>query len=309
VDDPEDPREIREKQKEIKARQERAPGLYYVIPAEVFEDEDLEHSEIMFYGLLSGLSSRDGYCWATNAYLAKRMGKSDDRVKVWLSKLEDLGYIKRETVQEGSFCERRIFIMHARVKKKSPDFTDAPGGVHKRTPPPSAKTHHIVSKEREKERTPPLSPRFQVEPQKPSGKDAASCARLSEFLYQEILKSKPDFSQKPSKKWERDCQALVKLRRECDLFEIIRWALQDTFWKANIFSPGALLRNLDKLEARMKNPIGETWENKKKYQNRLDDYRHTSSERGMREQPLQKPGLINAMLQQYLIGSKESPAC
>lgn len=94
-------------------------GIYYVIPSQVFEDERLEHSETMFYGLLSGLAMQCGYCYASDVYLSGRMKVDESTIQRWCKKLEDLGYIRRETLKKGMKWERKIFITHSRLDLKN----------------------------------------------------------------------------------------------------------------------------------------------------------------------------------------------
>lgn len=90
-------------------------GIYYVIPAQVFEDEHLEKSDIVFYALLSGLSSSYGYCFASDKYLAQRMKCTDREIRYMMKTLENRGYIRKETIRNGVNWDRKIFICHAKV--------------------------------------------------------------------------------------------------------------------------------------------------------------------------------------------------
>lgn len=102
------------------SNEEKIPtGIYYVIPAQVFEDDRLEHSETVFYGLLSGLSFSSGFCFASNEYLAKRMRVDERTIRKWLERLEDFGYVKREIKKEGFKWDRKIFITHAVVNSNN----------------------------------------------------------------------------------------------------------------------------------------------------------------------------------------------
>ena len=89
-------------------------SIYYVIPAQVFEDERLEPSELKFYALLSGLAHSSGYCFAGNDYLANRMRSNLKTIQRWLLKMEGLGYIKREVKKIGMKTDRKIFICHSK---------------------------------------------------------------------------------------------------------------------------------------------------------------------------------------------------
>jgi DNA-binding Lrp family transcriptional regulator len=135
--------------------QNQSPGLYYVIPSQVFEDERLDHPEIVFYALLSGLATRDGYCFASNANLAERMKRGTEQIERYLKKLEDLGYIRRDTKRNGILWERKIFIEHNFNKNSrtlaNEDSKPPQGGKEASAIPPIV-SKDIESKERVEER-------------------------------------------------------------------------------------------------------------------------------------------------------------
>ena len=83
-------------------KEEKHSGsLYYVIPAQVFEDERLESNHLKLYALISGLAHSNGYCFASNDYLAQRMRKDIRSIQRWIDVLESTGYIKREITKNG----------------------------------------------------------------------------------------------------------------------------------------------------------------------------------------------------------------
>jgi hypothetical protein len=96
---------------EIVDKRRPQAGLYYVIPSFVMECEDLEHSEIVFYALVSGLALNKGYCFASDEYLAERMRVDERTVRNWLVKLEKFEFLKRETVKKGMYWDRKIYIL------------------------------------------------------------------------------------------------------------------------------------------------------------------------------------------------------
>lgn len=70
-------------------------------------------------------------------------------------------------------------------------------------------------------------------------------------LQEEILKNKPNFKKPNLQKWA-DTFRLIHERdkREwAEIGEVILYATQDEFWKANILSPGKLRKHFDLLEA------------------------------------------------------------
>ena len=59
---------------------------------------------------LVSLSRKEGYCFATNKYLAELLGKSVRTVISELRKLENLGYIRCEYINNDRHTQRRIYI-------------------------------------------------------------------------------------------------------------------------------------------------------------------------------------------------------
>lgn len=94
-----------------------------------------------------------------------------------------------------------------------------------------------------------------ITPISPSGNSPPSSEQkakdLSDYLQKIILAQKPNFTKKPTPKWNQDMGTLLRLRDESQIKSLISWALKDSFWASNIQSPGALLKHLDKLEMKM----------------------------------------------------------
>ena len=97
------------------------------------------------------------------------------------------------------------------------------------------------SKEKEKEsKRPSLSKVFQSDSEE---------IRLSNFLFNHILKNNPN-SKKPNfQKWAKDFDAILRIdKRPLEkVKEVIKWSQEDSFWKANILSPGKLRDKFDQL--------------------------------------------------------------
>ena len=71
---------------------------FIMIPASVLDDGKLPAPCKMLYGYIVLLSSRSGYCFASNGYFARQFSKTARTIGRWLSELKELGYI---TVCEG----------------------------------------------------------------------------------------------------------------------------------------------------------------------------------------------------------------
>lgn len=100
--------------------EERAPLLstnyFAVIPAAVFYDLELTANEKLFYGVLSALSQKEGYCWANNERLAACFSCggheiSPRSVERWLATLKKRGHIRTQSLtKNGKFVGRRIYL-------------------------------------------------------------------------------------------------------------------------------------------------------------------------------------------------------
>lgn len=84
-------------------------GFFMVIPSTVYDDPDLEQGAIIFYGRLSTLWNKKGYCWATNDTLSKLCHVCESTIKNWLKSLSDSGHIIIETDKEGVHWQRKIW--------------------------------------------------------------------------------------------------------------------------------------------------------------------------------------------------------
>lgn len=71
--------------------------LYSIIPHEVLVNKDVPAAAKIFYGVLSGLCRKEGYCWASDNQLAEMMETKERTMKSWLLSLEKEGFIHRRT--------------------------------------------------------------------------------------------------------------------------------------------------------------------------------------------------------------------
>lgn len=106
-------------------------SAYCVIPYSVMYDKDLTDSEVRLYIAISSLANQKGYCYASNRYLAKSLGRSDSAIKRAIRKLEEKGFIKRDlSLNDDNTTDRKIYISYDEIfdKPDSPETTD---GVQK----------------------------------------------------------------------------------------------------------------------------------------------------------------------------------
>ena len=85
-------------------------NYYAIIPAVVRYDNELTDKAKLLYGEITCLSSKEGYCFATNNYFAKLYRCTTRAIQNTISKLQERGYIR--VVIENNF-ERKIFLTDA----------------------------------------------------------------------------------------------------------------------------------------------------------------------------------------------------
>ncbi len=93
-------------------KNERQPSYYAIIPATIRYDERLKYAERLFYGEVTALIGKEGYCFASNNYFADLYKVIPGTISRWVSHLSKLGYIKVELIRDNNnaIIERRIYI-------------------------------------------------------------------------------------------------------------------------------------------------------------------------------------------------------
>lgn len=76
-----------------------------IMPNKVLLDKKLSSTSKLLYVLISSLSASNGYCFATNKYLAEKLGISETQVSVSLSKLKN--YLRFESRKS---YKRKIYL-------------------------------------------------------------------------------------------------------------------------------------------------------------------------------------------------------
>lgn len=82
------------------------PNYYAIIPADVRYSNAPAAAKLLF-GEITALTSKEGYCWATNEYFAGLYQVSNRNVQRWLTSLEELGFIR---IENRSSKLREIFL-------------------------------------------------------------------------------------------------------------------------------------------------------------------------------------------------------
>ena len=91
-------------------------STYLIIPEIVAKDSRLKSFEKILFGKIYGLSKGEGYCWATNSYLAKYFNVSKSCISRGIKTLSNFGYIKiKVNMKEKNNTKRTIYINYSGI--------------------------------------------------------------------------------------------------------------------------------------------------------------------------------------------------
>lgn len=102
-------------------------SYWAVLPANIRYHKELTQTAKLLYAEVSALAQSDGFCWATDAYLAETLGCSVATVTRSLRKLRKLGFIRCEKTTNAKGTERHIYcgmFLHEGGMVKNDDTID-----------------------------------------------------------------------------------------------------------------------------------------------------------------------------------------
>lgn len=94
---------------------EPTKAYFHVIIAPVFNSPELSDGAKLLYALISSLTNEFGYCWATNAYLAKQRNVSVNTIQNYIGSLAKEGFI--HLLYADSNSQRRIYLQRPSDKE------------------------------------------------------------------------------------------------------------------------------------------------------------------------------------------------
>lgn len=91
---------------------EETIGYYSIIPATVLYNKELKANEKLLYAIITSLACKEGYCFATNKYLAEKLGVNPKTISSWISDLKDRNFIIVELIRNENkqIIQRKIYI-------------------------------------------------------------------------------------------------------------------------------------------------------------------------------------------------------
>jgi DNA-binding MarR family transcriptional regulator len=97
------------------------------IPMSILMDKKLSSTDKLVYAMICGLSKKNGDCWASNAYIATQLDLKKDTVSRVISKLVEIGYVKRKEFRNENkeVVKRLLSSIHA-LSNVLPDFNTIP---------------------------------------------------------------------------------------------------------------------------------------------------------------------------------------
>ena len=223
------------------------------IPNCLLQYNGLSDGAKLLWSRLAQYAGADGYCYPKQDTLAKDLGKDKRTIQRLLKELEREGfiYVEQPTGKERLMHRnnRYYFIKHA-IFDYSADFTtnkapseavnmSSPTVVNMSPPmvvnmsPPTKENH--IKENHIKENHNYVATSDEV--------------RLSELLYDLILKNNPKAKKPNIQNWAKYIDLMIRVdgRTPDEIEGAIRWAQSDSFWCANILSTKKLREKYDTL--------------------------------------------------------------
>lgn len=91
--------------------EENKIGYYAIIPSTILFNEKLKANEKLLYAIITVLSNKEGYCFASNKYLANLLNAQPHTISKWVSHLRELEFICLDIIKndKGEIIQRRIY--------------------------------------------------------------------------------------------------------------------------------------------------------------------------------------------------------
>lgn len=87
-------------------------GYYSIIPSTILYNKDLKANQKILYAVITSLSNKEGYCFASNKYLADKLNVGSNTVSGWITDLRRKNFIQVELIRNDKreIIQRRIYI-------------------------------------------------------------------------------------------------------------------------------------------------------------------------------------------------------
>lgn len=87
-------------------------GYYSIIPATILFNKNLKPNQKLLYAMITSLTCKEGYCFATNSYFAEKLNVHYKTISSWISDLNKKNFIKVEIIRNknNKIIQRKIYI-------------------------------------------------------------------------------------------------------------------------------------------------------------------------------------------------------
>lgn len=85
---------------------------------DVINDSELSCQARLLMLLISSLSVYEGYAYASNSYFASKLGKSESRIKIYLSELENVDLIETKMVVHPKYGRGRHIYLKFHIMRR-----------------------------------------------------------------------------------------------------------------------------------------------------------------------------------------------
>lgn len=87
-------------------------GYYSIIPSTILYNKELKANEKILYAVITSLSNKEGYCFASNKYLANKLNVGANTISGWITDLRRKNFIQVELIRNDKreIIQRRIYI-------------------------------------------------------------------------------------------------------------------------------------------------------------------------------------------------------
>lgn len=91
--------------------EENQIGYYAIIPSTILFNEKLKANEKLLYAVITVLANKEGYCFASNAYLADLFNAQAHTISNWISHLNKLDFVCVEIIRndKNEIIQIRIY--------------------------------------------------------------------------------------------------------------------------------------------------------------------------------------------------------
>lgn len=94
-----------------KMNEENKIGYYAIIPSTILFNENIKANEKLLYAIITVLSNKEGYCFASNSYLGDLLNVKAHTISIWVSELKNMGFVHVDIIknEKGEVIQRRIY--------------------------------------------------------------------------------------------------------------------------------------------------------------------------------------------------------